>query len=84
LSDVKVIFDKDCPPDHTYMRGDKLVMNIKHQAGFGDDDEDLSKAEQALNVIGDQKHDAFDSFINFHGNMATNNRRKLGVITGIK
>lgn len=69
---IPIIFDRDCPSGYMYFLNSKYLNLVVHR------DADMATTPFITTV--DQ--DITSSKILFQGNMTTNNRRMLGVITG--
>ena len=69
---VPVVFDRDCPSGNMYFLNSQYINFVVHR------DADMSTGP----FIRPTNQDATVAQILFQGNLTTNNRRKLGVITG--
>jgi hypothetical protein len=70
---VPIVFDRDCTSGYMYFLNSKYLSFVVHK------DADFSTGP----FVTPENQDVSTAMILFQGNLTTNNRRKLGVITGI-
>ena len=70
---VPMVFDRDCTSGYMYFLNSNALSLCVHSAA------DFSTGE----FVTPENQDASTALILFQGNLTTNNRRKLGVMTGI-
>lgn len=70
---VPIVFDRDCTSGYMYFLNSKYLSFVVHK------DADFTTGP----FVTPENQDVSTAMILFQGNLTTNNRRKLGVITGI-
>lgn len=70
---VPIVFDRDCTSGYMYFLNSKYLSFVVHK------DADFT----TTTFVTPENQDVSTAMILFQGNLTTNNRRKLGVITGI-
>ena len=70
---IPVIFDRDCTSGYMYFLNSNNINLVVHQ------DADFSTGP----FVTPENQDVSTAMVLFQGNLTTNNRRKLGVLTGI-